>query len=109
MAFAYQLVCDCGYCSETVPYGMTSHSPFEFVIPVYVPKQLQLLQCVFRESDFGMRGDSLVEWIDSHGAEVVTERFGGDAIGCGVNSADMQELECPKCGNATARFKCVGF
>lgn len=109
MAFAYQIICDCGYHSETVPYGMTSRAPFEFVIPVYVPKQRRLSTCVFRESDIDMDGKVLVDWIDTHGGDVVTERFGDDAITSGVNSVDFQKLACPNCGKRTARFECVGF
>lgn len=109
MAFTYQVVCDCGYHSNTIPYGMTSRSPFEFVVPVYVPKQSELLECVFSEREFGLDGEALVAWIEANGGDVVTERFGEDAIACGINTVDFQTLLCPKCGQSNARFNCVGF
>ena len=109
MAFSCQVTCDCGYQSEIIPYGMTSRFPFEFVIPVYLLKEPELVPCVFRKNDLDMDEESFVEWIDAHAGEVVTEKFGNEAIACGVNSVDFQEIVCPHCRRKTAHVKFIGF
>lgn len=106
--YQYRLECECGYASNSAPFGSSVGSPSHYV-PVVVDGSdtLQTLEIVKRESeseeDFCERLDNTIE-------SAAVEMFGKNTtVMTPLAIRGEQVVRCPKCKEEKAKFVFAGF
>ena len=106
--YQYRLECECGYASNSAPFGSSVGSSSHYV-PVVVDgtDKLQTLEFAKLENE---TEEDFCERLDNTLEAVAVATF-GERITTMTPSAirGEQVVRCPKCKEAKARFAFVGF
>lgn len=106
--YQYRLECECGYVSNSAPFGSSMGSPSHYV-PVVVDgtDTLQTLEIVKLENE---TEDDFCERLDNTIESAAVETFGENLTVMTPSAIRAEQVaRCPKCKEERAKFVFAGF